>query len=266
MNTEEQYMNKREQNYMFAYNLVPAFLFRSDFARITACAHPQGFFYFQAYWERLARIFPEEHVVSNGQLATETYQMSEGIYCMVVTMPPAERYLEVQYLGIVFHPKVRYFVAGRSDMPNISSHQSWTVREVTPNGHGRCGMLSQADVEEFLNEIARAMDLKPDIRIAGGEEMRENSERIETFPAEFQMTSPEAVLVIAATYKVISIQKGDSSGIPPGVVMQIFEQGGEPIKRVVEAILHEAQQQDFEQQKGLKTTAETKKRWWQIWR
>ena len=95
MDTEANYMNKREQSYMFAYAIVPAFLFRSDLARFTAFTHPHGFLYFQQYWEYLARVLPAEHVVSDAELATETYQLSEGIYCMVVAMPPTERYLEV---------------------------------------------------------------------------------------------------------------------------------------------------------------------------
>ena len=155
---------------------------------------------------------------------------------------------------------------GRSDSPGVSFDQRWTVREVTPNGHGRCGMLHEAKSEVFLNEIARAMDLTPDIRIAGGEEMRESADRIEIFPAEYQMTPPEIVLVIAATYKVISLHKGDTAGLPPSAVMQIYEEGGEPIKRAVEAILRDAQQQGFEQQQGLKAAPTTRKRWWQIWR
>jgi hypothetical protein len=264
MTTDEQYMNKREQNYMFAYNVVPAFLFRSDFAQITAYAHPKGFVYFQQFWERLASILPDEHVVSNDQLATETYQLSAGTYCMVVTMPPAERYLEVQLLGIVFQPKVRYFVAGRSDMPGMD-YQAWTVREVTPNGHGRCGMLREPNAEEFLEQIARAMEMESDIRIANGEEMRGNAERIEIFPAEFQMTPPDAILVTAATYKVISQQIGDTSGMPPPVVMQIFQKGGEPMRRVVEAILRDSQQEAFTHQEKLDQSKRTK-RWWQFWK
>ncbi|MDX1930524.1 MAG: hypothetical protein SFV81_28630 [Pirellulaceae bacterium] len=97
------------------------------------------------------------------------------------------------------------------DRPGMG-FQSWTVREVTPKGHGRCGMLRRTKPDEFLNEAACGMDLEPDIRIAGGDEMKENAERIETF-AEFQMTPPDVVLVTAATYKVNSHTMGDTSGL-----------------------------------------------------
>lgn len=160
-------------------------------------------------------------------------------------MPPAERYLEVEYLGIVFQPKVRYFVAGRSDSGD-TDFKRWTLREVKPDGHGRCGGFSQtADPKRFLESITNAMDLDPDIRLASTEEMQKNAEHIETFPAEFQMASPESILVTAATYKAISLQTGDSSGIPPAAIMQILEKGGQPMQQVVQAILRDAQQEGW---------------------
>ncbi|MFO1064609.1 MAG: hypothetical protein U0892_12165 [Pirellulales bacterium] len=258
-------MHKREQNYMFAYNLVPAFLFRSDFAKLAALAHPHGFLFFQKYWERLAEILPKEHVVSSDPLVTETYRLSEGIYCLIVTMPPTERYLEVQYLGIVFQPKVRYFVAGRNDLPGMGSRQTWTLREVTPEGHGICGMLREATPEQFLNQVARAMQIEPDIRIASGEEVRESAESIETFPAAFQMVSPDVVLGIAATYRIISLKEGDTTGIPSAAIQQFYEQGGEPLQRAIATILRDPRLNDLEQH-APKPKAETKKRWWQIWK
>ena len=142
---------------------------------------------------------------------------------------------------------------------------AFTVREVTPSGHGRCGMLRETNTEDFLKQIARAMELDPNIRIADGEEMRGNAERIETFPAEFQMTPPEAILVTAATYKVISLKMGDTSGIPPAAVMQIYEQAGEPMQRVVEAILRDSQQKAFAEQEGSSQSTRIK-RWWQFWK
>jgi hypothetical protein len=262
---DAQYMDKREQNYMFAYNVVPAFLFRSDFAQITAFDHPNGFLYFQKCWERLALLFPAEHVVSGEILTTDAYQLSDGIYCLCVTMPPADRYLEVQFLGIVYHPKVRYFVAGRSDMGPGDS-KSWTVREVTPNVNARSGgFRGEADSQKFLMQIAAAIGVEPKIRLSDGDEMKKNAERIETFPQEFQMTSPVVVEVIAATYKVISIKNGDTSGIPPAAVMEIYQNGGEPMQRVVEAIRRDAQQQGFSKQTSARLTPRTTP-WWKIWK
>lgn len=241
MTANEQYMNKREQSYMFAYNIVPAFLFRSDFAKLIALAHPQGFSYFQKYWEHLAKLFPSEHVVSNEQLATQAYQLAEGIYCLVVTMPPAERYLEVEYLGIVFQPKVRYLVAGRSDLPGTGLRK-WTIREVTPSRHGPSGMLWKPDSASFAEEIARTLDLTPAVRIANDEEMKKHAESIETFPAEFQTTSPDAILPIAAAYKAISLKMGDTSGMSPAQVIQICTESGDALRKTIKEILLDAQQ------------------------
>lgn len=110
------------------------------------------------------------------------------------------------------------------------------------------------------------MELQPNIRIASGEEMREHAEHIETFPAEFQMTPPETVFVLAATYKVISLKMGSTSGILPAAAMQIYEKGGEPMQKVVMAILHNAQQMAFADGNAAVQTNPNKNRWWQFWK
>jgi hypothetical protein len=258
MTIDSQFMNVRQQNYMFAYNILPAFMFRSDFARLTAFAHPKGFLYFQRYWEHLAKVFPPEHVVSAGELKTEAYQLADDIYCLVVTMPPAERFLEVQYVGLVFQPKVRYFVAGRNGTWEDGS-RLFTLREVTPSGHGACGSLREPDPEQFLASIAGVLNVVPNIRPVDVDEMRVNAEHIETFPAVFQMTPPEAVFVVAAAYRVISLKMGDSSGIPPGAVMRIYEESGEPMRRAVELILHSAKE-------GNPAPTAAPRKWWQFWK
>lgn len=259
----DRYMCLRQQSYMFAYDILPAFLFRSYFARNT-CANPMRFLLFQKHWERLARILPEEHVVSSDLLKTNSYRLSEGVYCMVVTMPPAERYLEPQYIGIVFHPKVRYFVAGRSDLPGNHWPQSWTLREVTPDGHGRCGMLEEKTETEFLNAMARTLKIDADIRLAEIDDLRAHAARVETFSSECQMTPLEAVMVVAATYKVLSDVSGDTTRILPAEVMRFFQKGGEGVHRVVESILRDSQHDAFAARKN--THRPQRKKWsWHFW-
>ncbi len=226
----------RQQNYMFAYNIVPAFLFRSDFAKTIAEVHPHGFLYFQKYWEQLSRIFPPEHVVSAETLKAEAYQLAEGVFCLIVHMPPSDRQLEVQFLAIVLQPKLRYFVAGQGFAPDV--HTRLTIREVTVNGHGRCG-TTPPSAESFTEELAEIIGLSPNIRLAEELAMRDSSESIETFPAEFQMTPPEHVLILAATYRVMSQIWGDTSGIPAHSVEQFHALGGEHLQHAVFAILNQ---------------------------
>lgn len=255
----QEYLNTRQQNYLFAYNIVPAFLFRSDFARIFSL--PNGFGYTEKYWKRLAQLLPAEQVVSDDPLATATYQLADGIYCLLVTMPTADRYLELQYLAIVFQPQVRYFVVGRSGLPGMG--ESWTIREVKPKGHGRCGMLSSADSQQFLEQIVRVLEVTPQIRLVNSEELQKYAGLIETFPAEFQMTSPDEVLALAATYKLISLQTGDTSGILATTVCEFFQQGGEEVHQAVTDILagnpiNVAQIQSPDLCDN--------KRWWEFWK
>ncbi len=224
----------RQQNYLFTYNIVPAFLFRSDFAWQIAGFYPNGFLYFQKQWTSMARLFPPEHVVSDEPLKTEAYQLSDGVYCLLVYMPPSERILEVQFMAIVLQPKVRYFVAGQGVIPGDSNRL--TVREVTVHGHERCGS-TLTDGNSFLLNVVRILNVQPSIRLAEEEEMLACSEQIERFEPKFQATSPNASYGVAATYKVMSRLVGDTSGFPVAAVQQFYAMGGEQVHRAVASIL-----------------------------
>lgn len=238
------YHTIRQHNYLFVYNLVPSLLFRTGIAQLTAGGHPHCFDYFERHYKHLGRIFPEPQAVKDCNLKWEMYQLQPGVHCLIVRFPPATRYLEVEFLAIVFQPKVRYFPVGLSSQEGQSP--SFTVREVDRSGQNfRRGILFQRDDEALLGEVCRILEIEPDLRIVSTEEVVEAAKSIEVFDGKPEMLEPTEIYILAATYLLLHIKGEDTRRIPPAVAMDAYREGGQPIWELVERVLTEAQQEAF---------------------
>lgn len=231
---DSEYMIKREQNYMFAYKVVPSIIYHGDSARSLVTGKTN----FQGAWHTLAAILPHEQRVSEEDcseedLMEEKYQLSDGVYCLLLSLPPAERYLEVQFIAIVFQPKLSCFVVGKSGLDAESKH--WSIREVSAEGHAKCGHLTNLNVEGFLEEVNRILGLPPKIRRVDAAEFAAQEASVETFVVNkhkfFQ------VLMIAATYNFISQYKGSSAGYSESVVAEFLNSSSDEVKHAISGLI-----------------------------
>lgn len=228
MVSDSEYMTKREQNYMFAYNVVPSLIYQGEFAQLLVT----GTYAFKNPWQTLFSLLPREQRVSENDvyednLIEEKYQLADGVYGLLLRLPPAERYLEVQFIAIVFQPKLRCFAVGRSGLEADS--KDWSVREITPEGHGKCGHLRNVNAQSFLEEVNRILGLATKIRLVDSAEFAAQQAHVETFAEEPHKLFE--VLMVAATYGYISHLNGSTAGLLPAQVAKFLNSSSDEVRR-----------------------------------
>ena len=160
----------RQQNYQFAYHLVPQFLFRSDFASTIPMAHPRGFEYWEKMWAKMAVAYPAEHLVQADGISSQAYHISKNTYALLVALPAADYSMEVSHLIIVFRPDIEYFVLGNG----VDSNSPSTLRRVDTSTNARCGGVFKLSDSEILEAVCSSLGLEPDIRLADDDEFRDS--------------------------------------------------------------------------------------------
>ena len=201
----------RQQNYQFAYHLVPQYLFRGDLASTIPMAHPHGFDYWEKNWERMSIVFPDEHVVQGDGITTQAYFMGGDAFALLVRLPSSDNSLEASHLIIVFRSEIAYFVLGNGiDASGVS-----TLRRIDTNANARCGHVRELTDESILAEVCSALGIQPEVRPADDDEFRAIAESVTAFPPSAEGLPFNDVWEVGVMYRVLSATVGDTTNLSP---------------------------------------------------
>ena len=243
----------RNLNYLFAYQVLPEYIFNSDWTRLIVTMYPE-MPYYQGKWQHLFRIFPAEQKYGTDVLSHSAYKIAEQAYCIVIDMPEAERSVEPRYIALTFvDGRIHYFVAG---IPPLRRESELTLRKVTfadsPNAsppiigtvignrtNENCGPIFNDDIHSLLTRICMELNLDADIHSADSNELNKFGETVEQFaskrPVEF-----ENIAHLGAIYRIVSASGGDTTGVPPMVMQGFYEKDPKSMAPLIRTILEKS--------------------------
>lgn len=229
------FIDRRQHGYQFVYKLVPSLLYQGDFARNLVAHHPEDWSQLQEWFERLSRLFPQEQVNGSHLSAPMLFRLPNNAFAATIELPNADRYLEVKFLGIVFHPTVRLFAQGRSNLEGESDR--WTIREIQADGsHGRAGITHQSSHEDFVNVLSDFIGCSGKVVEATQVEFMASSSTVPVHQEAGNTDSIENLITIAAMYRAVSLVIGDTSDLVPDAVVAVCQEQPELFSPLIDAI------------------------------